>query len=70
MFQHRAPFWVRQFCRDVMEHEQHGDLNPAEFGAFPVAVSETMVQRGFRLSFIVFFVIVTLHLIAVLVSIY
>lgn len=70
MFQHRAPFLVRQFCRDVTERDQHGDLNPAEFGVFPVPASETMVQRGFRLGLIVIFVTATLHLIAILVSVY
>jgi hypothetical protein len=70
MFQQRVPFWVRQFCREVMEQDQHDALNPAEFGVFPVPVSATMVQRGFRLGLIVIFVIATLHLIAILVSNY
>lgn len=70
MFQHRAPFWVRQFCRDVMEHDRHGDLDPVDFGVFPLPVSESMVQRGIRFCFFVVFVMITLHLIAILVSKY
>ncbi|MDX1512629.1 MAG: hypothetical protein R3174_02700 [Gammaproteobacteria bacterium] len=70
MFQARAPYWVRHFCRDVLTHARNGDLDPRSFGVFPTPESDSMFNRGVRYSFLVFFVITTFHLIAVLVSNY
>jgi hypothetical protein len=70
MFCAIAPFWVRQYCRDVMARERMGALDPREFGVFPTPESDTMVQRGLRYGMIVLFVMLTLHLVAILVSKY
>ncbi len=70
MFRSQAPFWVRQYCREVMARDSAGALDPTEFGVFPLPQSETMVQRGVRYSLVVLFVTLTLHLVAVLVSKY
>ena len=70
MFQARAPYWVRHFCREVLVHARNGDLDPKNFGVFPTPVSDSMFNRGVRYSFVVFFVITTFHIIAVLVSHY
>lgn len=70
MFRAIAPFWVRQFCRDVMAREKMGVLDPREFGVFPRPESDTMVNRGLRYGMIILFVMLTLHLVAILVSKY
>ena len=70
MFQAIAPFWVRHFCREVLDHAKSGILDPAEFGVFPLPVSQSMLDRGIRYSFVVVLVITTLHLVAILVSNY
>jgi hypothetical protein len=70
MFRASAPFWVRQFCREVMARDEMGVLDPKEFGVFPMPESETMVNRGLRYGMIILFVMLTLHLIAILVSKY
>lgn len=70
MFRAIAPFWVRQFCRDVMARERSGCLDPAEFGVLPVPESASMVQRGVRYSMVVVLVMLALHLVAILVSQY
>lgn len=70
MFQAVAPFWVRHFCREVLDHARSGELDPAKFGVFPVPASQGMFDRGIRYSLVVLLVITTLHLIAILVSHY
>lgn len=70
MFNAIAPYWVRQFCRDVIERAKRGQLDPREFGVFPAPISDSMFNRGVRYGFVVFVVITTLHLVAVLVANY
>lgn len=70
MFRANAPFWVRQFCREVMVRERMGILDPTDFGVFRAPEAGTMVQRGIGYSLVVLLVMLTLHLIAVLVSRY
>ena len=70
MFRASAPFWVRQYCREVMAREKMGLLDPKEFGVFPTPESETMVNRGLRYGMVILFVMLTLHLVAILVSKY
>lgn len=70
MFRSNAPFWVRQFCRDVMAREQTGTLDPREFGVFPAPEAVSMLQRGVGYSLVVLFIMLTLHLVAILVSKY
>ncbi len=70
MFRESAPFWVRQFCREVLARDKNGVLDPTEFGVFPTPHSETMLQRGLSYGMVVLFVMLTLHLIAILVSKY
>lgn len=68
MFRSVVPPWVRQYCRDVLARDREGRLNPRDFGVLPREESPTMVQRGLRYVFIVLLVMVTLHLVAFLVS--
>lgn len=70
MFRANAPFWVRQYCREVMARENSGALDPKEFGVFPAPESDSMVQRGLRYGMVILFVMLTLHLIAILVAKY
>lgn len=70
MFRENAPFWVRQYCREVMARDRKGILDPTEFGVFPAPETETLFQRGLRYGMVVAFVMITLHLIAILVSKY
>ena len=70
MFRANAPFWVRQFCRDVMARDRTGTLDPTEFGVYPAPEIETMFNRGIRYTMVVLLVMVTLHLVAVLVANY
>jgi hypothetical protein len=70
MFCANAPFWVRQFCREVMVRERRGVLDPKEFGVFPRPESQTMLQRGLCYGMVILFVMLTLHLVAILVSKY
>lgn len=70
MFNASAPFWVRHFCRDVLEHARNGNLEPEKFGVFPVPFSDSLFNRGIRYSLVVLVVITTLHLVAVLVANY
>ncbi len=70
MFRANAPFWVRQFCREVLSREKNGSLDPTEFGVFPAPHSQTMFQRGLGYGMVIVFVMLTLHLIAILVSKY
>lgn len=70
MFRANAPFWVRQFCREVMAREKSGALDPREFGVFPAPESDSMVQRGLRYGMVILFVMLALHLVAILVAKY
>lgn len=70
MFKATAPFWVRHFCREVLEHAKTGELDPTKFGVFPVPVSHGLVNRGIRHGFVILLVIATLHLVAFLVANY
>ncbi len=70
MFKAIAPFWVRHYCRDVIGRAKSGRLDPREFGVFPAPLSDSKFNRGIRYSFVVFVVITTLHLVAVLVANY
>lgn len=68
MFRAIAPFWVRQFCREVMDQARLDRLDPTQFGVFPLPESETMFQRGIRYSMVVAFVMLILHLVAIIVA--
>ncbi|MDJ0945880.1 MAG: hypothetical protein QNJ30_20630 [Kiloniellales bacterium] len=46
MFQQTLPIWVRHYCREVLEREWDGRLDPAEFGVNPVARREPPVGLG------------------------
>ena len=70
MFKASAPFWVRHFCREVMDHAAIGDLDPKQFGVYPVPVSDSRFNQGIRYGFAVFLIITTLHLVAILVANY
>jgi len=70
MFNTVAPMWVRKFCRDVLEAAIRGNLVPAEFGVVPAVASESAFQRGVRYLAIVAFVTITLHLVAILVTLH
>lgn len=70
MFRNRAPTWVRQFARDVVDAERDGHLDPVEFGVHPVAVDDSRMRRGIRITVIVAGVLMTLYLIAVLAASY
>ncbi|NIR28368.1 MAG: hypothetical protein GWN84_03375 [Gammaproteobacteria bacterium] len=70
MFRSIVPHWVRQFCRDVLTLDAAGKLVPRDFGVFPRPESHTMVQRGIRYLATVIFVVVTLHIVAILVTQY
>lgn len=68
MFASRAPFWVRQYCRDVSIVDSEGVLDPRDFGVLPRQVSDTWVRRGLRHASLLLLLVVTLHLVAILVS--
>lgn len=68
MFASRAPFWVRQYCRDVSIVDSEGLLNPRDFGVLPRQVPDTWVRRGLRHASLLLLLVVTLHLVAILVS--
>lgn len=68
MFAYHAPFWVRQYCRDVETKESDGSLDPREFGVLPREVPDTWVRRGLRHATVLLLVVVSMHLIAILVS--
>lgn len=68
MFVSHAPFWVRQYCRDVAVKDGEGSLDPREFGVYPRVVPDTWMRRGLRHASLLLLLIVTLHLIAILVS--
>jgi hypothetical protein len=68
MFASHAPFWVRQYCRDVSIVESEGSLDPRDFGVLPRQISDTWVRRGMRHVAVLLLLVVVLHLIAILVS--
>lgn len=70
MFKAIAPFWVRHYCRDVIAHDKTGDLDPTDFGVFPAPESDSMVHKGIRYTFVVFLVMTSIHLVAILVANY
>ena len=68
MFASHAPFWVRQYCRDVADKERDGELDPREFGVYPRIVPDTWARRGLRHASVLALLVISLHLIAILVS--
>lgn len=68
MFAFDAPFWVRQFCRDVEVSESRGTLVPGDFGVVHHEIPETRMRRGLRYTWVMILLVVTLHLVAILVS--
>lgn len=68
MFASQAPFWVRQYCRDVSIVDSEGSLDPRDFGVLPHEVSDTWVRRGLRHASLLLLLIITMHLVAILVS--
>jgi hypothetical protein len=68
MFASHAPFWVRQYCRDVSTVESEGSLDPRDFGVLPQVVPDTWMRRGLRHAALLLLLIVTMHLVAILVS--
>jgi len=68
MFAFQAPFWVRQFCRDVEVAERRAEFDPRDFGVFPKEYDETWARRGLRHASVMLFVVITLHLVAILIS--
>lgn len=68
MFASRAPFWVRQYCRDVSIMDSDCSLDPRDFGVLPREVSDSWVRRGMRHTAVMILVVVTLHLVAILIS--
>lgn len=63
-----VPFWVRQYCRDVLARVDEGRLEPRDFGVDPRPEDDSMVRRGLRYTALVVSVLTTLHLIAILVG--
>ena len=70
MFASVAPPWVRQFCRAVADSERRGHLDPLEFGVQPRVVPDTWLRKGLRHTAALATVIITMHLIAILVSVH
>lgn len=68
MFASRAPFWVRNYCRDVSTADSTGLLNPRDFGVFPRVVPETWARRGLRQTALIILLVTVMHLVAILVS--
>ena len=68
MFKVSVPLWVRQYCREVLKQEDAGKLNPMEFGVHPRPESAIMARRGIRYIFVITFVVVAMHLIAILAT--
>ena len=68
MFASSAPHWVRQFCRDVSIQDNDDSLDPRDFGVFPRQVSDTLARRGMRQAALLILLVVSLHLVAILVS--
>ena len=68
MFAFQAPFWVRQFCREVEVTDRRGVLDPRDFGVLPREVPDTLMRRGLRHASMLLLLVVTMHLVAILVS--
>lgn len=68
MFAYRAPFWVRQYCREVETKDSDGSLDPRDFGVLPREVPDTWARRGLRHASLLLLLVVSLHLIAILIS--
>ena len=68
MFASCAPYWVRQFCRDVSIVSADGSLDPRDFGVLPREVSDTWARRCLRHAAVMILVVVTLHRVAILIS--
>jgi len=68
MFAAIAPFWVRQFCREVADRDSDGTLNPRDFGVFPRVICDTWARRMLRHATMMLFLVIALHLIAILIS--
>ena len=68
MFASHAPFWVRQFCRDVSAQDSDGSLDPRDFGVLPREVPDSWARRGLRHASVLLLLVVSLHLIAILIS--
>lgn len=68
MFASRAPFWVRQFCRDVSIMDNDGSLNPRDFGVLPQEIPDTWARRGLCHTALMILIVITLHLVAILIS--
>lgn len=68
MFASHAPFWVRQFCREVEIKDGDGSLDPRDFGVLPREVPDTWARRGLRHASLLLLLVVSLHLIAILIS--
>jgi hypothetical protein len=68
MFGGRVPPWVRQYARDVIEQAHAGRLDPVVFGVHPRPETNSMARRGIRFTVVITSILVTLHLVAILVS--
>jgi len=68
MFASSAPHWVRQYCRDVAIKDNDNSLDPRDFGVLPRPVSDTLARRGMRQAALLILLVVTLHLVAILIS--
>lgn len=56
LFRMDAPFWVRQYCRDVLRCSRAGDLSPREFGVEPLPegpLGERIARLGLAVAFLV-----------------
>ena len=68
MFAFQAPFWVRNYCRDVSLADRGGALDPRDFGVLPRVVPDTWARRGLRHAALVVLLVTVMHLVAILVS--
>ena len=68
MFASQAPFWVRNYCRDVSLADSGGALDPRDFGVLPKVVPDTWARRGLRHTALVILLVTVMHLVAILVS--
>lgn len=48
MFRDQVPSWVRQFCREVLDRADAGELDPLEYGIEPRPLDMGMYNRGLR----------------------
>jgi hypothetical protein len=70
MFGAVVPLWVRQYCREVLDRDRVGTLDPRDFGVLPRQATDTMLQQGVRYALTLLFVLGGLHLAAFLVAKY